>query len=130
VFQPNENTVPPPASPEEEGIPDANIDHEHAVSNGENVKVIVNPVTPQPYQEEVPIVKPINMPPPILPDNMVQECDSQTGRCWFTTKPEVIPVISTAGSLITLEPEPNALNNDPTTKPDTQGWSSGTSGTA
>lgn len=68
------------------------------------------------------------MPPPILPENMVQECDSQTGRCWFTTKPEVAPVIGTSASVITIEPQgQDNANMEPATKPDTQGWSSGQS---
>jgi hypothetical protein len=57
--------------------------------------------------QEKPVQINNNLPPPILPDNMVQECDSQTGRCWFTTKPAVIPIIQTGGSVTILQPNEN-----------------------
>jgi len=84
----------------------------------------VAPATPE-FEVREEILAPTirsNLPPAILPDNMVQECDSQTGRCWFTTKPEVVPIIGTSGTVFTLEHKPNEVP----IKPDTQGWSSGT----
>ena len=56
---------------------------------------------------------------------MVQECDSQTGRCWFTTKPAVIPIIQTGGTVTILQPNENEPVPETETSTGTGGWSSG-----
>jgi len=130
VFVPNQNTLPPPATEEEVPTVVHEVDDGHAHVHEAPVEepVIVEPVvviTPTVVVEIKPNTNMV-MPTPILPENMVQECDSQTGRCWFTTKPEVIPVIGTSASTSSLEPMPtHQPSGEPVAKPDTQGWSSG-----